>query len=255
MSMPSDFQDVMRNLLLQGQFSDMEIICQGITFKPHRAIVCTQSSYFNSAICGGFKETIAKAINLPEDNPGTIVSCPSFTFGKLATPNPEDKMKDTEDKKIALNNMEVFISADKFGIIPLKSLATQNFSRWATANWNSPVFPGVVREVMTSVPSHELSRRESIVEVLSAHIFDLIESPEMLDVLNSFGCLGSLIIAALVRKGQVNHPNEHDIFRGLVRNLNSRHKCRHCATSFNVRIEGGEYLKGVFRCASCNSRH
>lgn len=51
----SGSKDVMRDLLLRGEFSDMKIICQGITFKAHQAIVCTQSSYFRSAICGGFK--------------------------------------------------------------------------------------------------------------------------------------------------------------------------------------------------------
>lgn len=51
----SELKDVMRDLLLRGRFSDMEILCQGITFKVHQAIVCTQSSYFYSAMCDGFK--------------------------------------------------------------------------------------------------------------------------------------------------------------------------------------------------------
>lgn len=55
MSTSADIQDVMQDLLLREQFSDMEIICQGVTFKAHRAIVCTQSRYFNSAMCDGFK--------------------------------------------------------------------------------------------------------------------------------------------------------------------------------------------------------
>jgi hypothetical protein len=55
MSAMSELQDVMRDLLLRGQFSDMEILCQGITFKVHQAIVCTQSSYFHSANCDDFK--------------------------------------------------------------------------------------------------------------------------------------------------------------------------------------------------------
>ncbi|CAI7658312.1 unnamed protein product [Penicillium glandicola] len=219
MSTPSDLQDVLRDLLLQGRFSDMEIICQGITFKAHQAIICTQSSYFNSAICGGFKESSEKAINIQEDNPETIERVLSFLYSReynedghtvqyqpvteLAPPDPEDKLNDTEPKKIALNNMEVFIAADKFGIDPLKPLATQKFSQWATANWNSPVFPDVVQEVMTSVPSHELSLQGIIVDTISTHIFDLIVNPEFLHVLNTFGCLGSLVIAGLVQDGRM----------------------------------------------------
>jgi hypothetical protein len=55
MSTLSEITDVMRELLQREQFSDMEIICQDVTFKAHRAIVCTQSSFFNSAFCDGFK--------------------------------------------------------------------------------------------------------------------------------------------------------------------------------------------------------
>lgn len=86
--------------------------------------------------------------------------------------------------------MEVFIAADKFGIEPLKSLATQKFSRWATANWNSPIFPDVVHEVMTSVPSHESSLREIIVDVISTHITDLIEDQRYFISWTHSGALG-----------------------------------------------------------------
>lgn len=33
----------------------MEIVCNGFTFKAHRAVVCTQSDFFNAAFNGGFK--------------------------------------------------------------------------------------------------------------------------------------------------------------------------------------------------------
>ncbi|QRD91262.1 hypothetical protein F9C07_5313 [Aspergillus flavus] len=56
MSTMAELKDVMRDLLLRGRFSGMEILCQGVTFKFHQAIVCTQSSYFHSAFCNGFKD-------------------------------------------------------------------------------------------------------------------------------------------------------------------------------------------------------
>lgn len=155
--------------------------------------------------------------------------------------------------------MEVFIAADKFEIEPLKSLATQKFSRWATANWNSPIFPDVVHEVMTSVPSHESSLREIIVDVISTHITDLIERPEilhlLLHLLDSFGCLGSLTIASLVRNGQLKHAKENDAFEVFIQKLVSFEKCQKCFTPFNVRLKFREYEMGVFRCASCGARH
>ncbi|CRL23925.1 BTB/POZ fold [Penicillium camemberti] len=100
----SGSKDVMRDLLLRGEFSDMKIICQGITFKAHQAIVCTQSSYFRSAICGGFKETSAKVINLQEDEPETIERVLSFLYlgGYNEASYLEDKPSNTEPKEIHL---------------------------------------------------------------------------------------------------------------------------------------------------------
>ena len=41
-------------LLLSDKFSDMTIRCGSHEFKAHRAIVCTQSSFFDKALTGGF---------------------------------------------------------------------------------------------------------------------------------------------------------------------------------------------------------
>ncbi|KOS48738.1 hypothetical protein ACN38_g215 [Penicillium nordicum] len=267
MSTSADIQDVMRDLLLRGQFSDMEIICQGITFKVHRAIVCTQSKYFNSAICDGFKEYTKRSIRIQEDTPETIERVLSYLYlreyddrGTIqcqTIPEPAgDKTNDTEStKNISLNNMRVFITADKFGIDSLQSLATQKFSQWATKNWNSPVFPEVIQEVMASVPSYKSSLQEIIVDIIGTHVFDLIENPGIIEVLNSFGCLGSQVIARSIRNGQLRHPNEDNIFKEFTQKISSCRSCRQCARPFNVRIERGGYLICIFRCSICNTRH
>ncbi|KAJ5617572.1 BTB/POZ protein [Penicillium hordei] len=202
-------------------------------------------------------QATSRAQSVAEDNPETIERVLSFLYLREynEAPNPEDKSNDTEPKEIPLNNIEVFITADKFGIEPLKSLATQKFSRWATANWNSLVFPDVAHEVMNSVPSHESSLREIIVDVISTHITDLIERPEILHLLDSFGCLGSLTIANLVQNGLVKHPKENDVFKIFTQKLISFAECRKCCTPFDVGLKFIEYETGVFRCASCGARH
>ncbi|KAJ5412946.1 BTB/POZ protein [Penicillium sp. CMV-2018d] len=222
MSTSADIQDVMRDLFLRGQFSDMEIICQGITFKAHRAIVCTQSREYDD----------------------------------IDSSSPGDKENDTESaKNIALNNMRVFITADKFGIVSLQSLATQKFSKWAAENWKSPVFPEVIQEVMESVPSYESSLQEVVVDIIYTHIVNLIEDTGIIEVLNSFGCLGSQVIARLVRNGWLRHPGEYNIFEGLAKNIGSRHSCRNCSRLFNARIERGKFIKGMLCCAACGVRY
>lgn len=42
-------------LFMEDRFSDVTIVCQEMTFKAHRAIICTQSCFFDAALKHGFK--------------------------------------------------------------------------------------------------------------------------------------------------------------------------------------------------------
>lgn len=42
-------------LLESEKYSDLTLICQGVLFKVHCAIVCTQSPFFAAAVDGKFK--------------------------------------------------------------------------------------------------------------------------------------------------------------------------------------------------------
>jgi hypothetical protein len=216
---------------------------------------------------------------LTEETPATIERVLSFLylreyndnghtipFQPLPSPVPsiddsdsnssEDMSNDMETSKaVALNNIRVFVAADKFGIDPLKSLATKKFAGWATANWNSSIFPKTVEEAMTLIPFHETRPQEVIAGIISAHIFEFIDEPAILHVLSSFGRLGSLVIVALVRNERVKPLNERDVLQELAQKLNSSRHCRHCSKELNVRMESGEYQSGIFRCAACHTRH
>ena len=51
------------SLYLDSRFSDMTIICQGHEFKAHRAIVCTQSPFFDKALSSPFQVLIRPEID------------------------------------------------------------------------------------------------------------------------------------------------------------------------------------------------
>src|SRR5271168_3221017 len=42
-------------LLASGESSDFTIICQGVEFKVHKAIICPESSFFHAACTNNFK--------------------------------------------------------------------------------------------------------------------------------------------------------------------------------------------------------
>jgi hypothetical protein len=51
----SDLIVVMKSLLSEGKYADMTISCRGRDFKGHRAIICSQSPFFDAALRGGFQ--------------------------------------------------------------------------------------------------------------------------------------------------------------------------------------------------------
>ncbi|EWZ40999.1 hypothetical protein FOZG_06426 [Fusarium oxysporum Fo47] len=83
-------------LLQSEKFSDITIICGERQFKTHRAVVCTQSPFFDKAMSGDYMESTSRSIELPEDDPdvverfleflytGTYSDGVNFTWGKPA---------------------------------------------------------------------------------------------------------------------------------------------------------------------------
>ncbi|RTE73911.1 hypothetical protein BHE90_011665 [Fusarium euwallaceae] len=70
----------LHNLLSSGAYSDMTIRCQGREFKTHRAIVCSQSSFFDKALSSNFKEGESGIVDLPDDDPKTVESFLEFLY-------------------------------------------------------------------------------------------------------------------------------------------------------------------------------
>lgn len=109
---------------------------------------------------------------------------------------------------------------------------------------SSPAFHKVVERIMTSAPSHESTLREIIADVISRHIFEQIQDPEIVHILDSFGNLGTLVIAILIRNELVKSKN--DILQEFSLNITSSHRCRYC-----LRLISGDFGYRGFRCASC----
>ncbi|KFA51335.1 hypothetical protein S40293_10820, partial [Stachybotrys chartarum IBT 40293] len=57
----------MSQLMQATEYSDMALICQGIEFKVHRVVVCTQSPVLAAAMRGGFKVWIVVIENFPPE--------------------------------------------------------------------------------------------------------------------------------------------------------------------------------------------
>ena len=57
------------DLLKTGRYSDFTIICQGVSFKVHKAQLHPQSAYFRSLFDAGFQESTTGTVTLDESEP------------------------------------------------------------------------------------------------------------------------------------------------------------------------------------------
>ncbi|CAI7631447.1 unnamed protein product [Penicillium discolor] len=208
------FCKAMGGLFMEDRFSDVTIVCQEVTFKAHRAIICTQSCFFDAALKHGFKESISGTINLPDDDPETIRRVLCFLYQQTyndqyvesksnALGKYENRTKESEHiKTTAYNNFSVYLAADKFGILPLKELALSKLSAWIRDHYMTPWFPKIALEIMTSMP-HDSSLLGLLVDVISNHVYTLGNNNEILELLKDHGQLGSLIISRIVKRARV----------------------------------------------------
>ncbi|KAL1836765.1 hypothetical protein VTJ49DRAFT_4705 [Mycothermus thermophilus] len=67
-------------LRMSDKWTDMTIRCGGREYKVHRAVVCSQSQFFDLALSGPFLEARTGVVDLPEDDPVVLERFLEFLY-------------------------------------------------------------------------------------------------------------------------------------------------------------------------------
>jgi hypothetical protein len=94
-----------------------------------------------------------------------------------------DESVDSGSDEIVRNHLRVYLAADKFGIFPLRELATTRIVNWAKSNWRSGNFLDIAQEIWSSTPPHENKLRDAIAEIVSINIQHLLAQDNVNDIL------------------------------------------------------------------------
>ncbi|EGD96081.1 hypothetical protein TESG_03541 [Trichophyton tonsurans CBS 112818] len=269
------FKQILKDLFRDGSYSDMEIVCNGFTFKAHRAVVCTQSDFFKAVFKSDFKEAKSRTVELPDDDFETIERVLSFLYlqeyddnghlmtwdSKVVVPSSStDGSSAKSDEKQAktsdagLNNVRVYVAADKFGIPLLQTLAAKKFTRWANNTWDSMRFLPDIEEILTITPPHDRTLREILADVISKNLNWFASRKDFRAVIENSGSLGSAVLFKLVNSGLVKVP-EPQIFSpsSMTFGKTNARACKMCLrqlTGLNI-----EYNNGKPRCVACGTRN
>ncbi|GKZ63425.1 hypothetical protein AnigIFM49718_011833 [Aspergillus niger] len=164
----SNLKNVMESLMDDEKYADMTISCQGHDFKCHRAIICSQSPFFEAALTDGFKETSLSRVDLPCDDVDTIARVLSFCY--LQDYSQPDDSANLALEEIFRNHLAVYLAADKFSMIPLRELASSRIVDWAKSNWSLRCFPDTVQDIWCDTPPHENKLHDAMAEIVSSNI-------------------------------------------------------------------------------------
>lgn len=208
-----------------GKYSDLKLVCQGLEFKVHKAIICTQSPVLAAACDGGFQEAATNIININEFDSGTIKRMIQFMYkgdydnggeeqGSIASVETLDQEleiaqlddadtsspskldnssgynKDTITRpttaNITLRHVHVNAIADYYNIPQLKELANTKIQHILGTSWSADGFPDVVKDVFSL--TGDLALHNIITFTAAKHIEELIKLEDFveLDVMSDF---------------------------------------------------------------------
>lgn len=74
------FYQYYKDLLFNEKWSDFTAVCGEERIPLHRAVVCSQSKFFEKVSESGFVESQTKEVNLPEDDPNTFKAFLTYLY-------------------------------------------------------------------------------------------------------------------------------------------------------------------------------
>ncbi|RDW81547.1 BTB/POZ domain-containing protein [Aspergillus mulundensis] len=212
----------MKNLFLTGKYADMKVTCQGFTFNVHRAILCSQSTFFDATVNRNFK-----TVDLPEDDLETIERVLSFLYF-----NYYDELNHVMDlhtqlislrlRNLARNmgrivfekpgsglhppgtiepyiHIQVYAAANKYGIPTLKDSAAERLDYWF-----DKVSQGVTPEILTYafsiLPADDSQLRYILINYITKYLGTLVEKEGFSGFLEAYPSIAPAVFVRLKRE-------------------------------------------------------
>ncbi|KXT08474.1 hypothetical protein AC579_4432 [Pseudocercospora musae] len=159
--------DNLGKLLDTGNFSDLQVTCGDSQWAVHKAIICTQSDFFN-ACSKNFKEAEEGVIKMPDDNKHAVDALITYLY--KADYDDELAVKDLAPIVLSVH---VHSIADKYNVTDLAELAAAKVAKRATTEWNTSAFADAIEEMYKTSPESSKTMQKQVVAVAAQHIKEL----------------------------------------------------------------------------------
>ncbi|KIW55927.1 hypothetical protein PV05_04636 [Exophiala xenobiotica] len=283
--MATDPGEIFLPFLENGKFSDFIIECQGVVFKVHRLVICTQSPMLAAACSGSFEEALSGRITFPEEDPEILARVILFMYSKyyheLKLPRfyhglIKDDGEGEEDRfpsgrgfqeidELGLRrglkvNALVYKCAEMLGLDELKDEASARFMRDAKSAYDMDGFEDPLRLLYESTRADDTDLRFKVT-CLCVENHDILElRKKTIEVIkehegNVWSVSGELLkrlANSSTSKGSSDKKLGVEQVVMLCNRRATKINCNHKVYVNTVRVAAAGPLHVVIKCPTCD---
>ncbi|KAF2142632.1 uncharacterized protein K452DRAFT_358373 [Aplosporella prunicola CBS 121167] len=146
--------------LRSGKYSDVTIRCGEKTWNAHKVVICSQCKFFDNACSGGFQEETTNVINLDYDHPDAVDAMLQWCYWGEYNYTKHDNETAKEYLIRLLQDIRIYITAEKYGLDRLKALALEMLTTYAdeyhvTNEGDATKFTEIISLIYTDLPASD----------------------------------------------------------------------------------------------------
>lgn len=185
-------------------------------------------------------------IELPADHPGTVERIIIYLYlGDYRQTGHLISMATAEEdgpSHVGLNHADVYVTADKYDIQPLKNLAAKKMTSWAKSNFKNPGFIDVARHILQI--KHDPWPYEFVSRCIRENMRSLtLDDAQIFKLIGDFGRLGETVLMGIVESKMLRSPRleaenarEKTLLEEEVASLKQQLLARTVTTDINAKM-------------------
>ncbi|USP81613.1 hypothetical protein yc1106_08887 [Curvularia clavata] len=172
------------NMFNDARYSDTTVIIRSKELHVHKAIICTQSKYFENAFKENFVEGSSGRLSFDEGSGAAHWR----VFQFLYTGDYSDDLSHYfKDDPALLKEPRVYALADMFFLKDLKTVTTAKLKKKLLNLWKDDSFADCIREIYATTRDSDRAMRSAVVEIAKVHAKELVKKPAFTDLIHNGG--------------------------------------------------------------------
>jgi hypothetical protein len=169
---------------------------------------------YTSDYCDGDSSGPAAVVASPEEVLADVLEDKERSVSTSSATEERDDASATTDEPSLLNNVLVYVIAEKYGIAELKEMAKAKFQGRARSLLSTKAFPEIIRELYRSTPSSDRGLRDIVSQVCAKQGRTIIDTPDLNAIIVEIGEFGLDLLREVLK--YENRRVEEEVARNIV---------------------------------------